>query len=273
MIDTSTIQKLREQTGAGIVDCKKALEEHEGDIDKAIEFLRKKGIAKAAKRSGREASEGVIKVAVNEAGNEGYMVEVNTETDFVARNEKFQDFADKILDLVKEHAPKNLEELLELPMEDGNVKDVLENLSGVIGEKLGVKRCAVLVSSGVVAAYSHMGGKIGVLVALNKAGKNDLAYDIAMQVAAINPEYIRPEDVPEEIINKEKEIFIEQLKAENKPEEIIDKIVQGKLQKYFSEVCLVKQPFIKDDKITVEQFLKEKGGEDVRVEGFVRFSL
>jgi len=267
-ITTQIIKSLREKSGAGIVDCKKALEESGGDVEKAVENLRKKGIAKAAKRSGREASQGIIKVAANDTGTEGYIVEVNAETDFVARNEQFQDFADKVLEIIKKHKPQNKEELLALSMGDSTVQENLDSLSGTIGEKLDIKQCNILLSAGTVAGYTHMGGKIGVLVALDKAGEQDLAYDIAMQVAAANPKYVFPEDVPEEEQEKEKEIYREQLKKEKKPEEIVEKILPGKLNKYFEEVCLVKQEYIKEDKKKVEDILG-----DVGVERFIRYSL
>jgi len=261
------IKDLRNKTGAGIVDCKKALEEAKGDLEKAVEILRKKGIAKAAKRGDREANQGVIKVATNESGNEGYIVEVNAETDFVVRNEQFQKFVDNVFDIIKKKKPANLDELFKLGMESSTVKDNLDNLSGVIGEKLDIKRCEILTGS-TVAAYSHMGGKIGVLVALDQENQSELAYDIAMQIAAANPKYIFPEDVSVKEIDKEKEIYREQLIKEGKPENIIDKILPGKINKYFEEVCLVKQEYIRDDKKRVSDIL---GGS--QVERFVRYSL
>lgn len=262
------IKELRNKTGAGIVDCKKALEEAGGDMDKAVEILRKKGIAKAAKREDREAKEGVIKIGTNGANTEGYIAEINAETDFVARNEQFKQFSDKVFELVKINKPANKEELMGLPMDGGTVQDNLNNLSGVIGEKLDIKRCDIVSSSGSVAAYSHMGSRIGVLAAINKAGEAELARDIAMQIAAANPKYIYPEDVPAEEINKEKEIYRELLLKEGKPEQMIDKILPGKINKYFEEVCLVKQEYIKDDKKKVENILG-----DAKVERFVRYSL
>lgn len=279
------IKNLRDKTGAGISECKQALEGARGDIKKAIEILRKKGIARAAKRGGREAREGVIKVMVNDAGDEGYIVEVNAETDFAARSDKFQDFSNKVLETVKTGKPASVEELMSMKLDRGTVKDNLDNLSGVIGEKLDIKRCAVLTGE-TVAGYSHMGGKIGVLVALNKPGEIELAREIAMQVAAANPQYIKPEDVPQEEIDKEKEIYAEQLKKKgkpqfgkasksfsakvmaDKPENIIEKILAGKINKYFEEICLIKQEYIKDDKKRVEDVLG-----DVKVEKFIRHSL
>lgn len=262
------IKQLRDKTGAGIGDCKKALDESGGDIEMAVEILRKKGIAKAAKRGDRQTCEGIVKMAVNENNSEAYIVEVNAETDFVVRNDQFQNFANKILEIVKTEKPADLEVLLNASMENGTVKENLDNLSGVIGEKLDIRGMDILKSSGTVAAYSHMGGRIGVLVALDKAGEADLARDVAMHIAAANPKYVIPEDVPAEEINKEKEIYTEQLKKEGKPENMIDKILEGKVNKYFEDVCLIKQEYIKDDKKKVEDVL---GG--VKVEKFIRYSL
>lgn len=261
------IKTLRDKTGAGISECKQAIEEAQGNVLKAIEILRKKGIAKAAKRGDREVCEGIIKVMVNDAGDEGYIVEVNAETDFAARSDKFQDFSDKVIKTVKTGKPASVAELMSMKLDGGTVKDNLDNLSSVIGEKLVLKRCDVLTGE-TVAAYSHAGGKIGVLVSLNKPGEMELAREIAMQVAAANPKYIKQEDVPQEEINKEKEIYAEQLKKEGKPENIIEKILAGKINKYFEEACLVKQEYIKDDKKKVEDILG-----DVKVEKFIRYSL
>jgi len=268
MSNLETIKQLRQSSGAGMVDCKKALEEAGGDIDKAMELLRKKGIARAAKRDRREALEGVVRLGVNDSKTEGYMVEINAETDFVARNDKFQDFAGKILNLIKENKPENPEALMALRIENMTVKETLENLSGTMGEKMDIKRFDILKTDGSVAAYSHMGGRIGVLASLSKKDSGALAHDIAMQVAASNPEYINPQDVEEQEINKEKEIYQEQLLKEGKPENIIDKILEGKINKYFEEVCLLKQDFIKDDKKKVEEILG-----DATVEKFIRYSL
>lgn len=274
------IKELRKKTGAGIVDCKKALEEAGGNIDKAIEVLRKKGITKAAKRSDREAGEGIIHVNVNEQGNEGYILEVNSETDFVARNEKFIELAKNVLELIMNNKPGNLDELMELGMinklppntsagstHSFSVRETLDNLSGTIGEKLVINRFEI-VAGPTVASYSHMDGEIGVLVVLDKENESKLAKDIAMQIAATNPKYIVPDEVPEEEKDKEKEIYKVQLLKENKPEDIIDKIIKGKISKYFEDVCLIKQEYIKEDKKRIEDILG-----DIKVERFVRYSL
>ncbi|MEI6835864.1 MAG: translation elongation factor Ts [Candidatus Falkowbacteria bacterium] len=262
-----TIKKLREMTGAGMVDCKKALDEAAGDLNKAVEILRKKGIAKAAKRTDRETNEGVVMVSVNENATEAYMVEVNSETDFVSRNDKFQDFTKQVLELVKTLKPGSLEELLAAPFSGVTLKESLETLSGVIGEKLDIKRLAI-VSGEKVAAYSHLGGRIGVLVAFNQVVDPEIASDVAMQVAAANPKYLIASEVPTEEMDKEKEIYRTLLLKEGKPAEMVDKIVEGKMSKYYSEVCLTEQEYIKDDKKKVKDIL---GGASITQ--FVRFSL
>ncbi|MCK5510071.1 elongation factor Ts [Candidatus Parcubacteria bacterium] len=261
------IKKLRTQTGAGMVDCKKALDEANGDIEKATEILRKKGIAKAAKRGEREAAEGVIKAAVSDDKREGYILEINAETDFVVRNEKFQDFSDKVLQIIKDKKPSNLDELFSLEMDGATVKETLDNLSGTIGEKINISRFDIL-SGATVANYSHSNGRIGVLLSLDSASKNELAYDLAMHTAAADPRYLKPEDVGIEEINKEKEIYREQLKKEGKPEQIIDKILAGKINKFYEEVCLLNQEYIKDDKKKVLEIL-----EGANIEKYIRYSL
>lgn len=263
------IKILRERTGAGIVDCKAALAEANGDIEMAVDILRKKGIAKAAKRGDRETTQGLIKVGVNAAGNEGYIFELSAETDFVVRNDQFQDMATRLMNLAMEKAPASLEEMNALTLDDGApVPEALTHLSGVIGEKIGLARYAKLSSSGTVASYAHAQGNIGVLVALDKAGMNEVAQDVAMQVAAANPRYVNPEDVDAAELEREKEVYREQLKKEGKPEEMVEKILAGKLNKYYEEVCLAKQEFIKDDKKKVADIL---GG--AKIESFIRYSL
>ena len=262
-----TIKKLREMTGAGMVDCKKALDEAAGDLEKAVEILRKKGIAKAAKRTDREANEGIVVLTTNAEATEGYMVEINSETDFVSRSEKFQEFAKQVLEIIKTAKPADLEALLALPLGVSTVKESLENLSGVIGEKLDIKRFAVVLG-GSVAAYSHLGGRMGVLVVLDQSGKNEIALDVAMQVAAANPKYLVPAEVSTEELDKEKEIARELLTKEGKPAEMIEKILEGKMSKYYGEVCLTEQEYIKDDKKKVKDIL---GG--ATITQFVRFSL
>jgi len=262
------IKELREKTGAGMVDCKKALDEASGDIEKAIELLRKRGIAKAAKRGDRETSEGIVLVDSNDDNTEGYIVKFGSETDFVARNEKFQNFTKQILEIIKSEKPSGMEELLALSINGTSIKDAMNNLSGVIGEKLSVVEFNILKSSGTVAAYSHMGGKIGVIVELDKQGLDSIGVDIAMQIAATDPRCINPKEVDASLVVKEKEVYREQLLKEGKPENIIDKIIEGKIQKFYTEICLAKQEFIKDDKKSVEEVLN--GAKALK---FIRYSL
>lgn len=261
------IKQLREMTGAGMVDCQKALKEANNDLNLAVEILRKKGIAKAAKRTDRDTNEGVVKVSVNASGDEGYILELNSETDFVSRNEKFQSFAESALELLKENRSEDLNALLALKMQDMTVEETLANLSGTIGEKMAIKRFSII-KGATVAAYSHLGGRMGVLVALDQADKKELAMDIAMQVAAANPKYLVPAEVDAVEMAKEKEIYKEQLIKEGKPEAMVDKIVEGKMGKYYSEVCLTEQEFIKDDKKKIKDIL---GGANILK--FVRYSL
>ena len=267
-ISLELIKKLREISGAGMGDCRNALVETEGDLEKAVDVLRKKGVAKAAKRSDRNAGEGLIRIATNEAGNEGYMIDLRAETDFVVLSEQFQNFSTRLIELAAKTQPKSLEELLVLSLDGSTVKETLDNLSGVVGEKMEIKDYAIVSSAGSVAAYSHAGGRMGVLAAINRAGETELAREVAMQVAAANPRYINPGDVPAEELEREKGIYREQLLAEGKPEAMLEKIMSGELSKFYEEVCLTKQEYIKDDTKKVADIL---GGAEV--EKFVRFSI
>lgn len=261
------IKQLRERTGAGIVDCKKALEESGDDIEQAVEILRKKGISKASKRAEKEAKEGVVKVDTNSSNNEGYILQINAETDFVAKNDEFQKLANNIMEVIKQERPTTLEELLNTSLDGFPISEKIEELSGVIKEKITLTTYNIL-QAPTVGCYSHMDGKIGVLVGLDTEGKQELAKDVAMHVAASNPAYVSPEEVPAEEIEKEKEIHKEQLRQENKPEEIIEKILEGKINKYYEENCLLKQEFIKDEDKKVEELLGE-----VKVKRFIRYSF
>lgn len=261
------IKKLRESTGAGMVECKKALEEANNDLDKAIDILRKKGIAKAAKRADRVANEGVIKTKVSEDGKKVFILELNSETDFVARNDQFQNFAQEVLNLAVKEDISDLDQILSLKMNDLSVKEALDNLSGTIGEKLALNKIAAI-SGQSVAAYSHMGGKIAAIVSLDKENKEELALEVAMQVAATNPKYIKSDEVNPEEIEREKNIYREQLLKEGKPEQIIEKILEGKMSKYYSEVCLLHQEYIKEEKKTIKDILGE-----ANIISFIRYSL
>lgn len=267
IMSLENIKLLREKTGAGMVECKKALEEAGQDIDKAAEILRKKGIAKAAKRGDRDTSEGIILVETNENHTKGYMLQLTAETDFVAKNEKFIQMAKDILAVIRSAEPGDTEKLNAADMNGNSVADNLSTLSGTIGEKMEIKNFAILKGE-TVSAYSHLGGRIGVLVSLDKNGIIKLGVDIAMQIAAQDPKYLKPEDVDPGELEKEKSIYKEQLIKEGKPENIIDKIIIGKVNKYYEEVCLIKQEFIKDDKKKVEDIL-----DGINITKYIRFSL
>ena len=267
-INMNMIKELREQSGAGIVDCKAALLEANGNLDVALEILRKKGIAKAGKRADHAANQGVIKAWVDSQQQWGCLLELRTETDFVARNDKFQQLAEDILEAAVNNKVQDLESLLALTIHGQVIQEAIDNLSGVMGEKIVLSNYATLSSQGTVASYLHGGGAIGVLVAINKPSAGELAKDLAMQIAATNPQYLTPEQIPVSEIEKEKEIYREQLKKEGKPAEIIDKIIDNKLSHYFTEVCLVKQEFIKDEQQTIEQLLA-----GATIEGYYRFQL
>lgn len=261
------IKNLRERTGAGMVECKKALEEAENNLEKAVEILRQKGISKAAKRADRQANEGVIKTKVSADNKRAYILELNSETDFVARNEKFQEFGEKVIELAVKEDVDDLDKLLSLDLDEMIVADALKNLSGTIGEKMTISKLDS-VKGQTVASYTHMGGKIAVIVALDQADKEDLALEIAMQVAATNPKYLKSDEVDKDELEKEKDIYRQQLIKEGKPEQIIEKIVEGKMGKFFSEICLLNQEYIKEEKKTIKDILG-----DVNVVSFIRYSL
>ena len=270
MVTAALVKELREKTGAGMMDCKKALTETDGDLEKAAEFLREKGIAKAAKKSDRIAAEGIVEAYISEDGKKGAIVEVNSETDFVAKNEEFKTFVMDVAKQIVEKNPKDVEELLaqESISEAGKtVKEVLVGKIATIGENMNIRRFARFESEGLVEKYIHGDGKIAVLVNM-KSGDKEVAKDICMQIAAARPEYLNEQSVPSERVEKEKEILKAQTMNEGKPEAIAEKIVQGRIGKFFSEICLVDQDFVKDPNMKVSQLLKEK---DAEVVEFARF--
>ena len=270
MISASLVKELREKTGAGMMDCKKVLTETDGDMEKAIELLRERGIAKAAKKSGRVAAEGLVEAYVSEDGKIGAVVEVNAETDFVAKNEEFKTFVMNVAKQVVEKNPKDVEELLaqdSIEEPGKTVNDVLVGKIATIGENMSIRRFARFESQGLVEKYIHGDGKIAVLVNMSK-GDREVAKDICMQIAAARPEYLNEQSVPAERLEKEKEILKAQTMNEGKPEAIAEKIVQGRIGKFFSEVCLVDQAFVKNPDIKISQLLKEK---DAEVVEFARF--
>ncbi|MDK9856701.1 translation elongation factor Ts [Staphylococcus equorum] len=270
-ISAKLVKELREKTGAGMMDCKKALTETDGDIDKAIDYLRENGIAKAAKKSDRIAAEGLVHV--EEKGNEAAIVEINSETDFVARNEGFQELVKEIANQVLETKAETVEALLETTLADGKSVDqrVKESIS-TIGEKLSIRRFAIRTKSDndVFGSYLHMGGRIGVLTVVEGSTDVQAAKDVAMHIAAINPKYVSSEQVSEDEINHEREVLKQQALNEGKPEKIVEKMVEGRLRKYLQEICAVDQNFVKDPDQTVEAFLKSKGGKLV---DFLRYEV
>lgn len=273
-ISASEVNKLRKATGAGMMDCKKALQETGGDFDAAIDYLRKKGQKVAAKRADRDANEGVVIALTSDDNKVGYVLHLTSETDFVAKNQEFVDFATAITESAKNADAKTKEEVLELTVDGAPVKAKLEEMVAKIGEKIELGRYQ-RVEGEMVVPYIHAGYKIGVLVSFNQGGNGQLSEvgkDIAMQIAAMNPVAVDETDVPEDIQQKELELGREQALAEGKPERIVDKIAQGKLQKFFKDNTLVHQPFVKDSSKKVSDVLKEVSG-DLKVLSFTRVSL
>ncbi|MBV1881367.1 MAG: translation elongation factor Ts [Pseudomonadales bacterium] len=267
-VTAALVKELRERTGLGMMDCKKALVETDGDIETAIENLRKSGQAKAAKKAGRTAAEGAVVVQVD--GGYGVMVEINSETDFVARDENFINFTSLVVQRVLEEKITDVEKIMALPAEKGgdvSIETTRQALVQKIGENIQIRR-AISLTAPVVGAYIH-GGRIGVLTALT-GGTEEVARDVAMHVAAANPEVVRPEDVPEALQAKEKEIFAEQARQSGKPEEIVDKMIIGRMKKFLAEVSLVEQAFVKDPDTKVGAFAKKAGGD---IQSFVRFEV
>ena len=270
MVTASLVKELREKTGAGMMDCKKVLTETDGDMEKAIELLRERGIAKAAKKSGRVAAEGLVEAYISEDGKVGAIVEVNSETDFVAKNEEFKTFVMNVAKQVVEKNPKDVEDLLnqEATFEAGKtVNEALVGKIATIGENLSIRRFARFESKGLLESYIHGDGKIAVLINMTK-GDKELAKDLCMQIAAARPEYLNEQSVPAERVEKEKEILKVQTMNEGKPEAIAEKIVQGRIRKFFEEICLVDQIFVKDSNMKVSELLKQK---DAEVVEFARF--
>ena len=270
MVTASLVKELREKTGAGMMDCKKVLTETDGDMEKAIELLRERGLAKAAKKSGRIAAEGLVEAYISENGKIGAVVEVNSETDFVAKNEDFKTFVENVAKQVVEKNPKDVEELLaqeSIEVPGKTVNEVLVDKIATIGENMNIRRFARFESDGLVEKYIHGDGKIAVLVNMSK-GNSEVAKDVCMQIAAARPEYLNEQSVPTDRLEKEKEILKAQTMNEGKPEAIAEKIVQGRIGKFFSEVCLVDQAFVKNPDIKVSQLLKENDSEIVE---FARF--
>ncbi|MFO7892937.1 MAG: translation elongation factor Ts [Longimicrobiales bacterium] len=273
-ISAAQVKELRDRTGAGMMDCKKALQETEGNMEAAIDLLRSKGAAKAAKRAGREATEGVVASYVDDDAGVGALVEVNCETDFVARNEEFQALAAELAEHVAKHeevdGTGDGEALLEHGFMGGDrtVDQVVTQKSAKTGEKVVVRNFARFDSDGRLGAYVHMGGKIGVLVELDPDASEELARDVAMHIAASRPLAVTPEELPEDVVERERQVYLEQVRQEGKPENIQERIVEGKLGKFYKENALVEQPFVKDPDMTVGALVA-----DTKIRRFVRYEL
>jgi len=279
MISSAAVKELREMTGCGMMDCKKALTEANGDMDKAIEYLREKGLAAAAKKAGRIAAEGIVYACTNDDSTVGVVVEVNSETDFVAKNDDFQKFVSNIANVIMNENPADVEALsnAKYPASDMTVADMLREKILTIGENMNIRRFERY--EGNVVTYIHGGGRIGVMVNFDvEGGKIDAfaetAKDIAMQVAAAIPQFLDRSSVPAETLEKEKEILSVQALNEGKPANIVEKMVMGRINKFYQENCLVEQAFIKDNDISVNKLLEQKSNETgtkISIKGFVRF--
>lgn len=281
-ITASMVKELRDKTNAGMMDCKKALKETNGDIEKAVDYLREKGLSQAAKKSGRIAAEGLTSALVSADGKKGVVVEVNSETDFVSKNEEFKDFVNEVAQAVVENDPADVEVLKSVVLAGGKtVQDTLTDKIAKIGENMSVRRFGqVKVEDGAVVDYIHGGGKISVVVALESKGDKEvlevLGKDLAMQVAAMNPKYIAREDVDAEYIAHEKEILIAQALNEGKPQNIVEKMVEGRLNKELKEICLLEQAFVKDGDLTVKKVISDtaaKIGNDIKIAGMLRYEV
>lgn len=271
MYTVSDVKELREKTGAGMMDCKKALEACEGSMDKAVDWLREKGIAKAAKKESRIAAEGLCKIKVE--GNTAVMVEVNSETDFVAKNAEFTGFVDYLLDEILKNDVKTNEDVLAIKDGEETISDKLVALTAKIGEKLSFRRFEKVTKADdeTFGTYTHLGGKIGTIIVV-KGANEEVAKDVAMQAAAMSPVALTREGVPAEMVEHEREVVSEQVKNEaaGKPENIIEKMVNGRIDKFYKEIVLEEQAFIKENKLTVSKYVSDNGGE---IKSMVRFAV
>lgn len=280
-ITAAMVKELREATGAGMMDCKKALTETDGNMERAVDVLREKGLAKAAKKADRIAAEGLVAIEMNEDNTVASVVEVNSETDFVAKNEDFKDFVKLVSKMALNTEKTTVEELLTEEAEEGNdLQTVLNNKVAKIGEKLDFRRFAKVSTNGQVAGYIHGAGKIAVLVEMETEGRDEriltLGKDVAMQVAAMNPKYVSRDDVDAEYIAHETEVLTQQALNEGKPANIVEKMVKGRLEKELKEVCLLEQPFVKDPDFTVKKLVEavaKEVGTEIKVVNVVRFEV
>lgn len=268
-ITAAQVKELREMTGAGMMDCKKALTECDGDMDKAVDFLREKGLAQAAKKAGRIAAEGLVGSYVSEDAKIGVIVEVNCETDFVAKTDDFKDLVNTLAMHIAATKPADVEALTASELNGQTVAALITEKIAKIGENISLRRFVCYETDGMVASYIHAGGKIVTLVDM-KGGDAELAKDIAMQVAAANPSYLDRTQVPAAELEHEKQVLTEQARNEGKPEKIIEKMVDGRIEKYYKEVCLVDQAYIKGDDENISSLLKKANAEVVR---FVRYEM
>ncbi|BBW96660.1 translation elongation factor Ts [Geobacillus icigianus] len=270
-ITAQMVKELREKTGAGMMDCKKALTETNGDMEKAIDWLREKGIAKAAKKADRIAAEGVAYIAVE--GNTAVILEVNSETDFVAKNEEFQALVKTLAAHLLKQKPASLDEALGQTMDNGStVQDYINEAIAKIGEKITLRRFAVVnkADGETFGAYLHMGGRIGVLTLLAGSASEDVAKDVAMHIAALHPKYVSRDEVPQEEVAHEREVLKQQALNEGKPEKIVEKMVEGRLNKFYEDVCLLEQAFVKNPDVTVRQYVESNGA---AVKQFIRYEV
>ena len=269
-ITASLVKELRERTGAGMMDCKKALTQTDGNIDAAIDYLRENGIAKAAKKADRIAAEGLSYIEVK--GNKAVILEINSETDFVAKNEKFVALVKNVAEAILAAEPSTLEEALQVEAQGGTVEAVINEGIATIGEKLSLRRFEVVTKTDADAfgAYSHMGGRIGVLTLVEGSTDEEAAKDVAMHIAALAPKYLDESEVPADVLEHEKKVLTEQALNEGKPANIVEKMIVGRINKFLEEITVVKQKFVKDDSFTVEKFVASKGG---KLTKFVRYEV
>lgn len=269
-ITASLVKELRERTGAGMMDCKKALTQTDGDIDAAIDYLRENGIAKAAKKADRIAAEGLSYIEVK--GNKAVILEINSETDFVAKNEKFVALVKNVAEAILAAEPATLEEALQVEAQGGTVEAVINEGIATIGEKLSLRRFEVVSKTDADAfgAYSHMGGRIGVLTLVEGSTDEEAAKDVAMHIAALAPKYLDESEVPADVLEHEKKVLTEQALNEGKPANIVEKMIVGRINKFLEEITVVNQKFVKDDSFTVEKFVASKGG---KLAKFVRYEV
>lgn len=269
------VMTLRDKSGAGMLDCKKALTDADGDMEKAAELLRERGIAKAVKKESRIAAEGAVGAYVCSKCGVGVLLEINCESDFVSKGEKFHAIVDNVAEVIAKDKPADIEALNALSMGNETVKEYITNNTAVIGEKISIRRFEIYQTTGKIETYIHMGGKVGVMVEAVDftAGSEETLHDVALQIAAAKPSYVTEEEVPAEVLAKEKEIMLVQMqndpKNASKPKEILEKIVMGKMGKFYAENCLLKQAFVKDDSLTVGQVI----GNKFKVARFVRWEM